>query len=401
MQTSAIYRPRIEKRLNQPESLSQKITLYGKYNDYPQRIEELINNSGTAFQCTDLYNDFLFGEGFLQEDLNDIIINRRGETLENLHELITSDFAKFRGCAIQVHYNLLYQISALEYIPFEMVRWGLSDSNLNIPKVHVHPDWANYNERIVDQNNFGAIDAEQYDVFNPNEFVVKAQIDHAGGIRKYKGQVLYLTPQHGRYPISPIGAVYEDVETEIEAKHFRKQGITTNFLATHIIKTPAGLFETDKQRQAFDKLLSETQGARKAAKFIHMHGLQQDVLSNKFLEKVDIQDVDKLYEYTEKTAKSSIIDAFKIPQSLFSKFEGSALNSSSQIYVEAARQYNRVTNRDRNKLKKMYEKIGRYWPAINGRDMTIKELYLEENDTTVHHTGDDPTVRDAPSPSDD
>ena len=49
------------------------IMTFGKDNDYPQKMEMLINSSKTAKSVAKIYAKFLTGEGFENEAINNIV----------------------------------------------------------------------------------------------------------------------------------------------------------------------------------------------------------------------------------------------------------------------------------------------------------------------------------------
>ena len=77
------------------------IMTYGEKNDYPQIIEKLINSSVTAKAVSRMYAKFLTGGGFIDENLNSVIIGRdaRGKEIKLLRLVrqISNSISKFNG----------------------------------------------------------------------------------------------------------------------------------------------------------------------------------------------------------------------------------------------------------------------------------------------------------------
>lgn len=363
------------RRLPSRLEISDKLTAYDIDNLYPERIDRLINASGTATSCTSIYQDFLMGEGFVDESLNDLVINRRGETLLDLLELITYDFSRFNGFAVKVDYNMLLEVSGLTHVDFKYCRLGLPDSANYINQILVHNNW----EQDYNKTRKPYEKPKYYDRYNPIDSVIAAQIKRDKGIRQFKGQIFYWTPRRQSYPLAPLDAVIEDVETDAQTKYFKNRGIKTNFMAGHIFKDPTK-YETEEEEREQQENLEKFVGAENVAKIFWLPGFPADLLQQKInlFEKVDIQDIDRLYEYTETSVKANIIDHLKIPQVLFSKYDGNSLGQGSQIFQEASKQFNLVTRGQRMKIQQALEKMAANFPLLSGRDFTIKELYSSE-----------------------
>lgn len=370
---------------------SKNLLRYDYDNFYPERVERLIAASGTASAATSIYQNFLLGEGFVDESVNDIIINRRGDTMYDLLEHIANDMGMFHNFAFKVDWNLAFDIAAITPVDAKYCRFGIPDSAGYIHKILVHDNWEGDYEKTRDPNK----KPTKYHRFNPIDRVIIAQIQEDGGIKKYKGQIFYWTPKRQSYSKAPLDAVLEDVETDAETKIFKNKGIKTNFLAGHFFKDP-NKYEDAAAERKMQKRLEEFVGAGNTAKIFWMQEFPPELLEKKInlFEKVDIQNIDKLYQYTEESVRSNIYDHLKIPQVLFSKFQGNGLGQSAEIYKQAAQQFNLVTRGTRTKMTRALEKIAEFYPPLRGRNLDIKELYADDMpqiERTVTPVNDEPT----------
>lgn len=369
------------KRLPQVVEVSKDLTRYDLDNCYPERVERLISASGTASAATSIYQDFLLGEGFVDDSINEIVINRWGDTMFDLLEQIAHDMAWFNNFSFRIDWNLLFEISALTYVDAKFCRFGVPNSAGYISNIYVHNNWEQDYHKTRDPNK----KPTKYYRFNPIDKVIFEQIKADGGIRNYKGQIFYWTPKRQSYSKCPLDAVLEDVETDAQAKWFKNTGIKTNFMAGHIFKDPTNYEGGDTEEAGDDEkamgdALKKFQGAENTMKLLWMKNFPPDLLEKKInlLEKVDIQDIDRLYQYTEESVKSNIIDHLKIPQVLFSKYDGNSLGQGSEIYKEASQQFNLVTRNTRMKITRALEKIAQYYPVLRDKDLSIKELYADD-----------------------
>ena len=91
--------PRVEKNsyLN-----IKNIKGYGTGNDYPQKVLEIINSSGTGRVCMDIYVKFVEGAGFQDLTLGETILNSKGERANSLLRKFAKDLKNFNGFACLV-----------------------------------------------------------------------------------------------------------------------------------------------------------------------------------------------------------------------------------------------------------------------------------------------------------
>ena len=84
---------------------SKKIKAYGLDNDYPQKVLEIVNSSGTGKVCLDQYIKFIEGGGFADQTLSYTIINKRNEKADQLLRKCARDLRVFDGFAVLVKYD--------------------------------------------------------------------------------------------------------------------------------------------------------------------------------------------------------------------------------------------------------------------------------------------------------
>ena len=168
----------------------------GVDNNYPERVERIINNSATAKPSAKLFRKYIVGKGF-DGSLNNFVVNKlKGITLRKFLTKLAESYSKHNGAFIHVNVNLDCKITSIDVLPFSHCRVGKKDDKKYSGKIIVYDNWDQVDGKI-DKNKFDDID-----VFNLNPAVVKAQIEKAGGIDKYKGQVFYFNPDETIYPLS-------------------------------------------------------------------------------------------------------------------------------------------------------------------------------------------------------
>jgi hypothetical protein len=323
----------IEKRILTPVNKTEGIINYDVDNAYPQRINTILNSSGTGSLTTSIFGKFLYGGGFLQEALAKTIISpAKKMTANKLLFKTGKSISKFNGFAIHVNYNAIYKKTSFNYIPFQDIRFTTQD-NENYPNMlAVYDDWDKTKSTKIIKENIDYID-----FYNPDPEAIQEQVERAGGWDQYKGQIYYWSVDGIEYPLAPSDSVLEDVQTDSHAKVFKFRNITTNFMASHILETNE--FEDDIEKEAFLENINTFQGSDDASKILLLEKSTDE--TSFVLTKVDIQDIDKLYQFTEESVRDNIIRNYLIPSVLLLATPGK-LGTSNEIQ-DATAFYNGVT----------------------------------------------------------
>jgi len=358
--------PEIEKRIGSKDNKSDGVKSYDEDNCYPQNMIDIVNASGTATACVNLYAKFIQGGGFVDETFYKAKINSKGLTTDKLLAKISKRFALLNGYAIHVNYNALLQIVEVSHIPFEYCRLGIGKHE---GKIAVYDDWACEKSSSIDKNKIQFID-----VFNPDEFVLRAQIGE--DISEYKGQILWRSALGDDYPLAPYDSVVEDIISDSDMKRFRLRSIRKGFNASTVIEYGYE-FEGDEER----KNEVENWG-----KFIGPESSDVIVIENANgngddkgikLSKLDVTNNDKMYETTNNTVINSIVRIFNQPKRLVGLSEDKGFNS---VDVEADyKYYNSVTYKERlmieEDFKMIFEKF--YYDINPSKNYSIIPLQYE------------------------
>jgi len=338
-------RHKIKARIDQKDLNDLQILSYDLDNLYPQRIVDIINDSGTAKTCLRMLTRFVMGRGAKDTDFYKSIVNSKGLTVDKLIRKMSFSKGAFNGIALHINYNGLGQKIDVTPINFEYCRLGIND---NERKVAVYDDWAK-----VKRKNFKKQDVEFINVYNPKN--VLREVELCGGWENYKGQILYWTPNGLEYPLTDFDAVLEDMITEAQTKRFKANTSAKNFLASHILIT--GKEEVDDEGnpigEDFSQTLERFQGGDGSGTMLWMQRESNEEQIE--LQKVDIQDYDGLYEYTENSSRDNIIKSFLIPPVLLVRTSGS-LGTSKEI-SNATEFYNAITADDRLIIEEILKEI--------------------------------------------
>lgn len=228
--------PRSPERREDTYNLTYRLRNYDSDNLYPQNIMRIVSSSGTASTCLDRFIDFIEGNGIASVALSRHVINRKNETLDDIHHLCAADMGRFGGFAIHVNYDISLRPCELQHIPFEDCRIEEPDDDGNVAHICVHEDWSGKSTRggrrvMVTEDNIDRID-----VFNPEPSVVAAQIEKSGGLSHYKGQVLYYSQQgYMIYPRPIYDAVLTDISSDEGLSNITNRNARNNFLPSGIV----------------------------------------------------------------------------------------------------------------------------------------------------------------------
>lgn len=220
------------------------IKSYDADNLYPQNVRNIVLNSKTGHGCLERYTDYMEGRGIASAPLAGFMVNLDGETLADLHGLVSADLATYDGFAIHVNYDIDGGIVSLHHIPFENVRIAEPDEEGNVRKVALHPDWSGRLTRGGKPVKINKDTVDFLDIFNSDPAVVLSQIQEAGGPQFFKGQVYYYSREgYLRYPFARFHAVLPDMSTDEGLSNIMNRNVRNNFL-------PAGAFVRFKSQGA-------------------------------------------------------------------------------------------------------------------------------------------------------
>lgn len=348
----SIQREPLRKSLPTVIDRSYGIQTYDEDNIYPQRVDEVREGSYTAKTAVNRFADFIDGEGWLDPVLAELVLNREGQTANDVLDIIAQDKAPYTGFALHFKYNpFTYKIMEITPVEFMFCRLGLPDSNGNVCEIVHSRNWEMDYRKTVDM----VMEWENFPVFNPDPSVVKAQISEYGWDR-YPGQILYWTPKPGVYPKCRFHAVLDNAQAQGELGVYNLSSIQNKWTTETIIDYP-GSFEDDKKRQQFLDKIAEHKGSRGSGTMVieNTSGLPLNVVKN-----LEIQNTDKLFEATGKDVKNSIREAMGLPAEVMGQMPESGMFNQQQIQ-DAYTYTNAMTRNDRNHISRVFKKIMPYW----------------------------------------
>lgn len=346
------------------------IMRWGRKNSFPKTLENLVKQSPNAYPAVKRTALFYKGGGF---EGDDEIINSNGLTLKDLVSVCSDDQSLFGAFAIHCNYNLKGEVSGITPMRISDLRLSEFDELNYAHKVGYHYNFGHNSEikkNVSETPNRGNI--KWFNKFNP-DYVIP-QIEEAGGLPNYLGQILYFSSEGASsYPIPPLQAPINYVLSDIENSILVRKETSTGFINSYILKT--SLNSEDNILRGIEQSIEEAQGARGTGKVITISGMSPEDLKSTLLEEIGsgrdnaISSAKMAYELD----KEVIINAYLIPPAL-AGIDGKSGFSGNDL-EEAYKIFNAITKGGRNTIEAEINKILDR-SVFKARNIKIKELSL-------------------------
>ena len=324
---------RVQPRIYESVHHGNRVILYDIDNAYPTRTKRILKSSPTGVACANLLARFITGKGFENQDFNNQIVNTKGQKIKQLLRLAAIDFSYHKYFAFHVNYNLNYEISSVTRIDPEYVRLGLRDSNGFSPKVVLWDNWSYDNFARAESHRV----QDEINVFNPDPKAVAMQIEKAGGINHYKGQVFVYWGEEQTYPETIYDSVLNDLTVEGKISEKNLSDVENDFAATTVFTFSEEL--TDEARTAKLGHLRQSQGSNGKRIFL-VDGVGEGGFD---MHQVQKNFSDRQFEHTEQTSRRRIIRAFSQLPILHGEDRANAISADGQAIQIAYEFYNKQT----------------------------------------------------------
>lgn len=323
---------------------------WGLDNLFPQLIETLINQSVTSKTCVDKVAKAIYGKSF--GELGNVIVNSDGQTLNELLRISAREYAKQNNLFLHIGYNGLLQVKSIKILSSNDVRVGKSDDLGYSGKFVVYNNW-NKSDGKVDGKKF-----KIYDRFNPNKNVIQAQIDKAGSINKYTGQILHLQQDTNVvYSLPDLNSVMNEALLENNSQVFRSNGAEKGFLNTKLMLVQP--FNSEEERRQFTNKLNDLQGAENSGNIllVESNNISDDLAKQILLQDLSSTYNDKLFEYSDTQAEANICKAFGVPKVLVNPSDSGLFGNSGELLKEAKKQLFEDREEERDMFENTFQKL--------------------------------------------
>lgn len=364
------------------------IQTYGEDNLYPQTFRNILAASSTGAECLDRFADFIEGNGFRDVPFSESVVNRKGDTADDIHALVCRDVAYYNGLALHVNYNIYGDIVELHHVPFENCRLAESDDNGYVGKIAIHPDWSGQKTRGGKVIKVAKENIDYIDVFNPDKRVVAAQIEAAGGIEYYKGQVLWVSLS-GKdiYPTGKGDRVVTEMSTDEGLANVKYRNVRNNFLPAAMIFTKKGTnitFDQDGNEidsrdddDSFSDSLLQLQGDTNCGKLMEVT-LETDEDKPEVVT-LNSRNYDKEFTVTDISVTERIYSAFG--QEPWYCIRIGKVGFSGDILEDAFEYYNSIVSKQQRLIERTFARVFRhFYEAVNAsNDFSVEPLKYVRN----------------------
>lgn len=377
---------RVQKRLDVNFERRFNMQSYGHDNLYPQNIRDITSASGTAQLCLSRYEKFVEGYGFNNVFFSEMSVNRDGCTMDELLHHVACDLTQFGGFALHLNYNVFGKITEVNFLPFEQCRLKETDDAGYVSHILVHADWSGCGTRNGKRLYVNEENIKRFNVFNPNSDVVMKQIENAGGIEHYKGQILWLSMDGKyQYPKPIFDAVITEISTDEGLGNIKYRNVRNNFLVACMLIAKKGVpkmsDDGDDDRQLIsDEDLLAFQGDTRGSKILYVE-LENDEDEPKVVP-FPTRNFDKEFSATDESVIERIYSQFH--QELFYSIRLGKLGFSGDVMRDAYSYYAGEVTTEQRFIERAFTTVFAHWyDARIPKDFSIKPLkYIdaEKND---------------------
>lgn len=367
-----------QKRIESNFWLTYKIQTFGNDNLYPQNIMQIVGASGTAVLCLSRYEKFIEGYGFDNEELSKMKVSRMGSTMDDLLKSVADDLSKFGGFALHCNYNVFGKVAEVNHIPFEQCRLEEVDDAGYVGHIKVHPDWKGEKTRNGKRIFLNRDTVVSFPVFNPEPSVVMAQIEAAGGIDNYKGQILWVSMAGPfQYPTPIFDAVVTEISTDEGLGNIKYRNVRNNFLVSCMMVAKKGAprmnedtGEYEERQMISDEDLKQFQGDTKGGKILYVE-LESDEDEPKIVQ-FPARNFDKEFSTTDTSVIERIYAQFH--QELFYAIRIGKLGFSGQVMQDAYEYYAGEVTTEQRFIERAFSRVFSNWYEPIVGDFSIQPL---------------------------
>ena len=370
-----------------------KMQAYGNDNLYPQNLRAITQSSGTAELCLARYTKFIEGYGFVDESFSELVANHRGETADDVLHNVAADLARFGGFAVHVNYNVLGEITTMAHVPFENCRLEEPDDAGHVAHIIVHADWTGKTTRMGKVLRVSEETIDRICVFDPRPEVVLSQMELAGGISQYKGQILWFSMAGaGTYPTPIYDAVVTEISTDEGLGNVKYRNVRNNFLVSCMLVTKRGIprIDTETGEEEEREMISADdlkvfQGDENTGKIMLVE-VENDEDKPEILA-FPTKNYDKDFQTTDASVIERIYAQFH--QELFHAIRMGKLGFSGDVMRDAYEYYAGEVTTEQRAIQRAFARIMKAWGSGEwaNTDFTLQPLkYISTEQPQVNTT---------------
>lgn len=296
------------------EIRGKKWMYYGEDNLFPQLLIQLYDGSAMHHTAIQAIKDGIIGDGI--EVIGGNVVNKKGETVDEVFERISLDYALYAGYALNVVWNREgTRIVEIYHIPFANVRSGKPDEEDEVVEYFYASDWSNLrkNKEVA------------YRAFDPT--------DNRG---ENASQIYYCygyTPGNDVYPLCDYVGGLNDIALDGRVSRFHNANISNGLSPSMFIKFNNGVPTPEERRDIYREIEDTFSGEDNAGRFFLSFADGAD-------RAMDVQPIesanDDYYLTLESRITSRILTAHRISSPLLLGIKDAAGFSSNADEIKVA-----------------------------------------------------------------
>ncbi|RFP65937.1 hypothetical protein D0N36_06955 [Hymenobacter lapidiphilus] len=358
-----------------PRSIDVKDYLkWGKDDQEPQRLHELVRSSGTATVCVATKAKFIEGNGLKDQTLWKTVINEKGQTVDELVRLHCLELAEGEGIQMLLNFNALGEPVEVLHLPFGQWRPGQPTERGEVQVV--------FEKRIPlpGKKKEKPIARLVYDATEPNEDRAERILNWEGGLDAYPGEIAYYfhrRPSAAGYHPEPVWLpVLLDIEVDALLKISRRTDVASGYTDKTMITEYGNANPTEEVKQA---------NGVKYGGFVGPLGgrvLLQYAMTREQKPDVDTFQAPNASERyaTDKAAlKVSIREVFQIPDICYGESQAGKLGMDGEFEDATRYVQNMVVNTDQRAIETLYASVFSNFRTAEGEPVCPSGDYSIQN----------------------
>ena len=221
---------------------------FGADNLFPQKLIELYDSSAMHHTCIQAITEGILGEGL--EVIGDEYINTKGETIDEIFEKITLDYALYQGYAINIIWNKERSaIAEIYHLPFANVRSGKRDENDEVNEYMYSSNWTNL--RKYPYETYRSFDAT----------------DNKGDNASQIYYCFNYTPGNEVYPLPGYVGALNSIDLDHRISVFHNSNISQGLAPSMFLKMNNGTPTPEAQREIYRDIENTFASENNAGRF--------------------------------------------------------------------------------------------------------------------------------------
>jgi hypothetical protein len=295
------------------EVRGKEYVYYGDDNLFPQKLIELYDTSAMHHTAIQAIKDGIIGEGIME--YGEEYINTQGETIDDIFERISLDYALYNSFALNVIWNKEgTRIAEIYHLPYANIRSGKMDEDDVVSEYFYSSDWSKARK----------YKPVAYRAFDPTD----NKKDNASQIYVCKN----YTPGNDYYSLPAYVGALNDIELDGRVSKFHNANISNGLAPSMFVQFRNGIPSPEERIDIYREIEETFSGEENAGRFFLAFSEP-----GKELEVTPIENANDDYYITlEQRISSRILTAHRITSPLLLGIKDSSGFSSNADEIKIA-----------------------------------------------------------------